>query len=92
MNNQTQGNEFKYKGVDYVFRPETLSQLKAQLCHEFEARFFSRANRRFFGDIKHYWSKSSQTLQITRNRAGVISKVYYKPVLGDDQKLRLQLV
>lgn len=88
---QAQGIEFTHNNTQMVFRPTEMWQMRKQPDKEFEERFFSRANSKFFGDIKKYWSASRQVLVITRYRFGQTSKVEYKLSGSELGKLTLVL-
>lgn len=83
--------EFTYKGTDYITNFATLSQLRYMLNKEYKDCFFSRKNKRFFGDYKYKWSKKKQELTILRRRDGKESSVVYEPYMTEDKQLELRL-
>ena len=72
-------------------RAENITQLRKQLDPEFNKRFFSTNNRRFFGDTARKWDKKRQVLVITRVRDGQTTKVEYVPELDEDGELILRV-
>lgn len=70
---------------------KTLTELKCNMSREYEENFFSRKTRRFFGDKKHYWSKSRQVLVITREMCGKLETVEYKPVFRENGEVELRV-
>jgi len=93
MKKITKGIEFNHKGIDYVFRALSLSQMKSQLDCDFESKFFSRSSRRFHKDIRHFWSVSRQVLVITRlDYKGQKETIEYRLEGSELGKLTLGLV
>jgi hypothetical protein len=66
----------------------TISDLRRYLDSDFEASFFSRANKRFFGDSKYKWSKKYQRLTIEKSTGTAI----YEPVMTSEGKIELRCV
>lgn len=66
----------------------TLSDMRRYLDREFEERFFSRTNKRFFGDMKYRWSKKYQRLTIEKSTSTAI----YEPVMTSEGKVELRCV
>lgn len=68
---------------------DTIADLRRHLDESFETSFFSRSNKRFFGDTKYKWSKKYQTLTIEREE---LDNAYYVPYMSEDGAIKLRSV